>query len=339
MRISWKSTVTIAIFLSFGLLLAACEPAEPPEATAEVVEEEPVDNSADSDESPEEDQETAEESDASDASQVEEDAATESEPPSPEGDFDIYDGAEADDFTTTDSGLQYRITDQGDGPTPEPGEIVSVHYTGYLTNGLSFDSSIDRGQPFGFPLGMGRVIQGWDEGIGLLPVGSKARLIIPPELGYGERGAGAQIPPGATLVFDVELVEILPPPPDSPTAVDESDFITTDSGLKYYDIEEGDGPPAESGQVLTVHYTGWLEDGTRFDSSLLQGQPVPFILGAQQVIPGWDEGFVDMKVGGKRQLVIPPELAFGEAGAGGGVIPPNATLIFEMELLEAAANE
>jgi peptidylprolyl isomerase len=186
---------------------------------------------------------------------------------------------------------------------------------------------------------MGQVIAGWDEGIAHLPLGSKARLIIPPELGYGDRGAGAQIPPGATLVFDVDLVDILPSPPESPTEVDESDYIVTESGVKYYDIEEGDGRVPNLGEEITVHYTGWLEDGTRFDSSLLQGQPIPFVLGTGQVIAGWDEGFTDMKIGGKRQLIIPPELAFGEAGSGGGVIPPNATLIFEMELLDVSVTE
>jgi peptidylprolyl isomerase len=95
---------------------------------------------------------------------------------------------------------------------------------------------------------------------------------------------------------------------------------------------EGDGPSPETGQTVTVHYTGWLEDGTKFDSSLDRGQPFTFAIGMGQVIAGWDEGVATMKVGGKRQLVIPSELGYGEQGAG-AVIPPNATLIFEVELL------
>jgi peptidylprolyl isomerase len=253
-----------------------------------------------------------------------------------EGSFDIYGGAEVDDFITTESGLQYIILEEGDGELPEVGQVVSVHYTGYLTNGTIFDSSRDRGVPFNFPLGQGQVIAGWDEGIGFMPAGSSGRLIIPPELAYGDSGAGAQIQPGDTLVFDVELVEIIPPPPESPTAVEESEFLETDSGVQYYDFEEGSGAVAEDGQIVTVHFTGWLEDGEMFDSSFLRGQPIAIILGSGQVIPGWEDGMINMKVGGTRQIIIPPELAFGEEGAGGGIIPPNVTLIFEVELVDVS---
>jgi peptidylprolyl isomerase len=238
---------------------------------------------------------------------------------------------------TTESGLQYVITEEGNGEQPQPGDIVQVHYTGTLPDGTKFDSSLDRGEPISFSLGTGQVIPGWDEGIGLMKVGDKAKLIIPPDLAYGSQGAGGVIPPNATLIFDVELVGIQPPPPpppEAPTQVSEADYITTDSGLKYYDLEEGTGETPTPGQPVSVHYTGWLEDGSMFDSSLTRGQPFQFVIGAGQVIPGWDEGVAGMKVGGKRQLVIPADLAYGEQGAG-GVIPPNATLIFEVELLEA----
>jgi peptidylprolyl isomerase len=233
---------------------------------------------------------------------------------------------------TTDSGLQYIEIEEGSGPSPQEGDIVSVHYVGTLEDGTEFDSSHSRGKPIQFSLGRGMVIPGWEEGIALMKEGGKAKLIIPPELAYGERGAGGVIPPNATLTFEVELVSVQPGAPDAPTGVDEADYVTTDTGLKYYDLEVGDGPAPETGQQVTVHYTGWLVDGTQFDSSLDRGQPFPFVLGAGQVIRGWDEGVVGMKVGGRRQLVIPPELAYGERGAG-GVIPPGATLIFEVELL------
>jgi FKBP-type peptidyl-prolyl cis-trans isomerase FkpA len=110
-----------------------------------------------------------------------------------------------------------------------------------------------------------------------------------------------------------------------------SDKIT-DSGLKYEDLQEGDGAAAENGQRVSVHYTGWLTDGSKFDSSLDRNQPFSFSLGRGMVIRGWDEGVAGMKVGGRRKLTIPPQLGYGAAGAG-GVIPPNATLVFEVELL------
>jgi peptidylprolyl isomerase len=109
--------------------------------------------------------------------------------------------------------------------------------------------------------------------------------------------------------------------------------VTTSSGLKYIELKEGDGVTPQKGQTVVVHYTGTLEDGTKFDSSRDRGKPFSFKIGVGQVIKGWDEGLSTMKVGGRRQLIIPSELGYGERGAG-NVIPPYATLIFDVELLE-----
>jgi FKBP-type peptidyl-prolyl cis-trans isomerase len=110
--------------------------------------------------------------------------------------------------------------------------------------------------------------------------------------------------------------------------------ITTDSGLQYRDLVVGTGEEASAGATAVVHYTGWLLDGTKFDSSLDQGNPFSFPIGAGMVIKGWDEGVASMKVGGRRELIIPPALGYGDRGAGGGLIPPGASLRFEVELLE-----
>jgi peptidylprolyl isomerase len=116
--------------------------------------------------------------------------------------------AKSSAVNTTPTGLIYVITRRSNGRLPRPGETVIVHYTGVLSNGVKFDSSLDREGPFMFQLGAGRVIKGWDEGIARLRVGEQATLVIPPQLGYGERGAGGVIPPNATLIFIVELVGI-----------------------------------------------------------------------------------------------------------------------------------
>ncbi len=114
--------------------------------------------------------------------------------------------------------------------------------------------------------------------------------------------------------------------------VDKSKAITTKSGLKYVDIVEGTGPMPQYGQAVTVHYTGRLADGTKFDSSLDRNQPFTFVIGTGQVIKGWDEGVATMKTGGKRLLIIPPHLGYGERGFS-NVIPPNSELDFDVELL------
>ncbi len=237
-------------------------------------------------------------------------------------------------LTTTPSGLKYVIVEEGKGPRPVGNDRVSVHYHGLLTDGKKFDSSFDRGQPFDFALGTGQVIKGWDEGIAYLPEGSKAVLVIPPQLGYGSQNMGS-IPPNSTLIFHVHLVKVVPAPKPiafSPPKIDESKLITTPSGLKYQIFEMGKGPKVNPGENVKVHYHGMLDDGKVFDSSYRRGEPIQFPLGVGRVIKGWDEGIALMPKGSKGVLIVPAELGYGSRDM--GTIPPNSTLTFFVEVVE-----
>ena len=229
------------------------------------------------------------------------------------------------------SGLEYIDEVIGKGNNPKEGDKVIVHYTGTLENGTKFDSSVDRNKPFEFPIGVGRVIKGWDEGVMLMKVGGKRKLIIPPNLAYGERGAGGVIPPNSTLIFDVELLEIKEAYVDTDFSLPGTEEVT-ESGLRMIVHKKGIGDLPKAGQTVVVHYTGLLEDGTKFDSSHDRGNPFSFIIGEGRVILGWEEALILMKPGEKRTLIIPPELGYGSRKA--GPIPPNSTLIFEVELVK-----
>lgn len=136
-----------------------------------------------------------------------------------------------------------------------------------------------------------------------------------------------------STVAAAPLMAETPTPTSTKTVEASPNYVTTASGLKYLDMVEGSGEAPQAGQTVTVHYTGTLENGSKFDSSRDRGTPFKFKLGGGQVIKGWDEGIASMKVGGRRQLVIPPELGYGSRGI--GPIPPNSTLIFDVELLKA----
>lgn len=359
---------------------------------------------------------------------------------------------------TTPSGLKLEMLVEGKPLTaPKPGDRVKVHYTGWLADGTKFDSSVERGQPLEFVIGVGMVIEGWDEALPLMNVGSKAKLFVPAALAYAAEGhPRAKIPPGADLVYEVELIDVVkgrpvpdyrpadaakqkttesglkfevieegrgeglaaadvaevrctiwttdgklvfssgalgapisgevqsarltrtgekflpealllmkpggtyrvevPPTlcwgetkvlprlgPNAPTVwqievvktvrfapLDPAKTKKTESGLEYEVIEEGTGATPGPAARVAVHYTGWLENGTEFDSSHRRGQPASFNLG--QVIKGWIEGLQLMKEGATYRFRIPAALAYGERSPT-EKIPPNSTLIFEVELL------
>lgn len=227
------------------------------------------------------------------------------------------------DIVTTESGLQYVVIEEGSGDLAEVGDNIVANYTGYLTTGSTFDSSLG-GEPFRFPLGQGRVIPGWDEGFGLFPPGTKAILIIPSDLAYGPQG-NQNIPPNSTLYFDVELVDIVESP--KPEEIAEGDYITTDSGLRYADITEGDGETAELGTVAVIEYQYW-EDGAYVSGSAETAQPLTFPVGMNAFVPGIDEGVQGMKVGGVRQIIMNGALVEGSP------FNPQTDTTFRLELVE-----
>ncbi|MEM6805710.1 MAG: FKBP-type peptidyl-prolyl cis-trans isomerase, partial [Bacteroidota bacterium] len=210
--------------------------------------------------------------------------------------------------------------------------------------------------PFSLQLGQGSVIKGWDLGLMLFPKGSKGKLYLEPEFAYGERGAGGVIPPNASLVFEIEMLEIM----DEAAFLEDQraawvayveermavelpgilafaeaeglDLARTDSGLHYVIEKIGSGKQAEANKEVSVHYTGRLLNGGKFDSSHDRNRPISFPLGTGKVIQGWDEGIALFKEGGKGKLIIPSYLGYG--GRDMGSIPANSTLVFDIELLE-----
>ena len=224
--------------------------------------------------------------------------------------------------------MELKVEDlfPGEGREAMPGDTLIVEYTGWIKgNDTPFDSSKRYNKPYEFVLGEGRVIEGWEEGLKGMKVSGVRKLVIPPDMAYGEDGTpDGEIPPNATLVFEIELLDVVTTLAElPPTSITE---------LKVEDIRAGRGSAAKAGSTLRVHYTGWLEDGSVFDSSRRE-EPIEFVLGNGEVIEGWEQGLPGMRVGGLRKLIIPPELGYGVKGAR-NYVPANSALIFEVELLE-----
>jgi FKBP-type peptidyl-prolyl cis-trans isomerase len=235
------------------------------------------------------------------------------------------------DSAKTASGLASKVLQAGKGEhKPAAADTVTVHYSGWTTDGKLFDSSVKRGQPTSFPLN--GVIKGWTEGLQLMVEGEKRRFWIPANLAYGENPGGGR--PGGLLVFDVELLAIkaAPKPPAVPedVAAAPESAEKTASGIASRVLTKGTGTahPKATDQVK-VHYSGWTTDGKMFDSSVMRGESIVFPL--NQVIPGWTEGVQLMVEGEKRRLWIPGKLAYGDTAPPGA---PAGTLVFDVELIE-----
>jgi len=236
------------------------------------------------------------------------------------------------DAEKTASGLASKVLQKGTGSEkPNAWDKVKVHYTGWMTDGKMFDSSVQRGQPAEFPLN--GVIKGWTEGLQLMVVGEKRRFWIPGNLAYGDtpRRPGG---PSGTLVFDVELLGITagikPPAVPADVAAPPKDAKKTKSGLAYKVLQKGKGkvhPKAED--TVTCHYSGWTTDGKMFDSSVQRGEPAEFPLNG--VIKGWTEGVPLMVEGEKVRFWIPADLAYGDPPQRPGA--PAGMLVFDIELI------
>ena len=248
--------------------------------------------------------------------------------------------AAPDDAIKTTSGLAYRTLQPGVGKEhPSPVAQVKVNYTGWTSAGRMFDSTSSRAQPAEFRVD--GVIKGWTEGLQLMTKCQKVRFWIPSALAYGDTPRRPGMPAGS-LVFDVELLDIVEPPatppatPSVPPPAAPSDVKApsagskhTESGLAYKVLKKGTGTRHPNGSDhVRVHYTGWTTDGKVFDSSVMRGQPISF--GLDHVIKGWTEGVQLMVEGEKTRFWIPGALAYGDKPSSG---EPSGTLVFDIELL------
>ena len=248
---------------------------------------------------------------------------------------DIFPAPSSIQWETKTAGLKFFDEKVGAGKEVKFGTTLTMHYTGWLLNGNKFASTKDDLKQFSFTIGAGEVIKGWEKGLLGMKEGGVRYLRVEPQLGYANMPL-AKIPAHSTLLFKIALTKV------QAAVVKEGMDLFPDantiswqngvSGLQYFTQKQGQGEiSAQEGQTVQVHYTGWLEDGTRFDSSRDRGQPFVFTIGQGQVIRGWEFGVTGMKVGEKRYLKIPSDLGYGKTGS--GPIPGNATLLFAVELI------
>jgi FKBP-type peptidyl-prolyl cis-trans isomerase len=258
----------------------------------------------------------------------------------------------------TPSGVYIVESQAGEGLKIDTGSMVTLQFIVSLINGEKIFSSYDRPEPLKFQCGTKFDTPGMQEAVEKMKKGEKAKVIVPSHMGFGEKGRGSLVPPYATLVYDVEILDVVSKEDvekekaaeklkseekNMAAKQNEAALIAkylkeknitvkpTASGLYYVEKVKGTGPQAVAGHNVRVHYSGTLLDGTPFDSSVGK-EPLEFPLGAGRVIEGWDEGIAMMKQGGKAMLVVPSSIGYGEHSM--GAIQPFSTLVFEVELIE-----
>lgn len=226
---------------------------------------------------------------------------------------------------------------EGEGDQVKTGQLIKVHYKGWLADSTYFDDSYERGEPLEFSLGVGQVIPGWDKGLVGMKVGEIRELSIPYEMGYGDKSIGP-IPAKSDLYFLVELVAAEPPiPPDTLPPMETLKWKQLVNGVQVVDEKEGAGEAAKAGSKIRIHYTGWTLSGRKFSSTKDLGKPLETVLGAGKFIKGFEVGLEGLKPGSMRWLKIDPSM--GYASKSYAMIPPNSTLLFRVEMLEAEKDE
>ncbi len=236
------------------------------------------------------------------------------------------------DVKTTASGMKYCVLTPGKGGRlAKAGDQARVHYTGWFTDGRVFDSSRPRGQPLMVdPVGGGKVIKGWDEAIQLMSVGERIKITLPPELAYGKRGFGKDIPPDTTLIFEMELVELVATPEFHEAHADLTKTLA--NGLKYESIVEGNGPMGDATKTFEIKYAFWNTSKKLLDYSDKMGRTLKINMN-HTPFPFFKDALPMIKTGGRMRFEVPAELCFKDKDNGAD-LPPNSTTIWELELVQ-----
>ncbi len=251
------------------------------------------------------------------------------------------------EVVTTEAGLKYLDNKIGSGHKVENGDFVKFHFDAWIVKdstdlfgdwkkdstkkAFSLGGSKDIDRPIRMFIGKGQFIRGSEDGIiGMMPGGIRT-MVIPSKMAYGEKGLGP-VPPNTDIKIVVELLKAFKPVKVSKWEIDSSKIITTKSGLKYVIVKEGSGVKPDSGSTITVNYSGYLEDGKLFDSSVERDEPFTFKLKVNRVIKGWEEALTYFNKGTKAQIIVPPYLGYGDENV--GPIPAHSTLIFDIEVTD-----
>ena len=225
---------------------------------------------------------------------------------------------------------------EGSGEPVKSGQLIQVHFKGWLTDSTLFDDSYSRAEPLEFVLGTGQVISGWDRALVGMKKGEIRRIALPYELAYGDRAIGP-IPAKSDLLFEVELLHAEQPLPPDEFPKKEIQWKALDQGVWFYDEKVGKGAVSTAGKVLHLHYTGLLSKGFKFASSKDLGKPMEVVLGAGKLIKGWEKGLNQVPEGTVRWLKVAPSMAYGATPL--AKIPANSTLVFRVDLITVETDD